>query len=210
MYICNLYIPPHGSNVLNTQEIDIYELLEQDVLRFKDRGKLYITGDFNGRTASETDVLNFDRYLDDETLFGFIDKTLLYNTTRVNKDNVIDSYGRRLLSFCKITDLIIANGRLGEDTNLGQYTCTFVSHNGLSVVDYLLCSFADAHCIKNFRILCCNEFSDHSPVYFTLPKVSSSRDTLHGSKDQTFSVSRRAGILFLETNYLPMQVYWIS
>ena len=183
VYICNLYIPPHGSKVLNTQEIDIYEVLEQDVLRFKNRGKLFITGDFNGRIASETDVLDFDRYLDDETLYDFIDKTLL--TTRVNKDNVVDSYGRRLLSFCKITDLIIANGRLGEDSGLGQYT--FVSHNGLSVVDYLLCSFADTHCISNFCILCCNEFSDHSPVYFSLPKVPSSRDTPHGSNDQTFS-----------------------
>ena len=183
VYICNLYIPPHGSKVLNTQEIDIYEVLEQDVLRFKNRGKLFITGDFNGRIASETDVLDFDRYLDDETLYDFIDKTLL--TTRVNKDNVVDSYGRRLLSFCKITDLIIANGRLGEDSGLGQYT--FVSHNGLSVVDYLLCSFADTHCISNFSILCCNEFSDHSPVYFSLPKVPSSRDTTHGSNDQTFS-----------------------
>ena len=128
VYICNLYIPPHGSKALNTQEIDIYEVLEQDVLRFKDRGKLFTTGDFNGRIASETGVLDFDRYLDDETLYDFIDKTLL--TTRVNKDNVVDSYGRRLLSFCKITDLIIANGWLGEDSGLGQYT--FVSHNGLS------------------------------------------------------------------------------
>ena len=183
VYVCNLYIPPHGSKVINTQDIDIYELLEQDVLRFKDRGKLFITGDYNGRTASETDVLDFDRYLDDETLYEFIDKTFL--TTRVNQDDVIDSYGRRLLSFCKITDLIIANGRLGEDSNLGQYT--FVSHNGCSVVDYLLCSFADSQRIKNFRILGCNEFSDHSPVYFTLPKVPISRDTLDGSNDQAFS-----------------------
>ena len=153
------------------------------MLRFKDRGKLFITGDYNGPTASETDVLDFDRYLDDETLYEFIDKTFL--TTRVNQDDVIDSYGRRLPSFCKITDLIIANGRLGEDSNLRQYT--FVSHNGCSVVDYLLCSFADSQRIKNFRILGCNKFSDHSPVYFTLPKVPISRDTLDGSNDQAFS-----------------------
>ena len=91
----------------------MYELLEQSVLRYKDRGKLYITGDFNSRTASETDLIDFDKYLDDDTFYESIDKTSL--TTRVNKDDVIDSYGRRLLSVCKITELFIANGRLGED-----------------------------------------------------------------------------------------------
>ena len=63
------------------------------------------------------------------------------------------------------------------ERNLGQYT--FVSHNGLSVVDYLLCNFADSQCIKNFCILNCNEFSDHSPVFFSLAKEPASRDTLH-------------------------------
>ena len=24
LYVCNLYIPPHGSKVINTQDIDIY------------------------------------------------------------------------------------------------------------------------------------------------------------------------------------------
>ena len=113
VYICNLYIPPYGSKVLNSQDIDMYELLEQSILRYKDRGKLYITGDFNRRTTSETDLLDFDKYLDGDTFYESIDKTSL--TTRVNKDDVIDSYGRRLLSFCKITELFIANGRLGED-----------------------------------------------------------------------------------------------
>ena len=46
VYICNIYIPPHGSKVLNNQDVDMYELLEQYVLRFKNLGKVYITGDF--------------------------------------------------------------------------------------------------------------------------------------------------------------------
>ena len=59
-----------------------------------------------------------------------------------------------------------------------QHTCidnqpyylnyTFVSHNGPSVVDYLLCSNADSKFIKNFRILQFNEFSDHSPIMYCL------------------------------------------
>ena len=60
-----------------------------------------------------------------------------------------------------MTDLYIVNGRSGEDRNVGQFT--FVSHNGLSVVDYLLCSYDDSKFIEKLCIADFNEFSDHSP-----------------------------------------------
>ena len=93
VYICNLYIPPSSSKVLNNQETDIYEFLEQGVLRYKDQGKLYITGDFNGRTAREQDLLDFDKYLDDEAFTESFHANTIF-TTRVNKDDVVDNYGR--------------------------------------------------------------------------------------------------------------------
>ena len=34
---------------------------------------------------------------------------------RKSRDLVLDNYGRRLLDLCKPTDLLIANGRLGDD-----------------------------------------------------------------------------------------------
>ena len=42
VYICNVYIPPSNSKVLN-QIDDIYEVLEQGVLRYKNLGKMYIS-----------------------------------------------------------------------------------------------------------------------------------------------------------------------
>lgn len=114
VYICNLYNPPSNSKVLN-QDVDIYEVLEQGVLRYKNLGKVYITGDFNGRTASEADILDFDKYIDDEAFSDFIHNDSI--TTRINQDDVIDSYGRRLLLFCQMTNLFIANGRLGDFHN---------------------------------------------------------------------------------------------
>ena len=65
-----------------------------------------------------------------------------------------------------MTDLCLANGRLGEDRNVGQFT--FVSHNGLSMVEYLLGSYDDSKFIENFCIADFNEFSDHSPVTYCL------------------------------------------
>ena len=95
-------------------------------------------------------------------------------TTRVNKDHVIDSYGRRLLLFCHMTDLHIANGRLGYDRGVGQFT--FVS---LSVVDYLFCS--DAY-VENVSILQLNEFSNHSPVMYALASKYMAERTMRRSR----------------------------
>ena len=146
------------------QDTDIHEILEQGVLRYQNLGKLYISGDFNGRSATDADLLAYDKYIDDEAFSDFIDRDSL--TKRVNQDNVIDSYGRRLLFFCQMTNLLIANGRLGDFRNTSGFT--FASHNGLSIVDYLLCGIEDSQYIKYFSILNFYEFSDHSPILCSL------------------------------------------
>ena len=69
----------------------------------------------------------------------------------MNQDKVVTSFGRRLLLFCQMTDLFIANGRRGDAQSTSLFT--FASHNGLSVVDYLLCSVADSH-IGTRRKIC--------------------------------------------------------
>ena len=78
--------------------------------------KTYIVGDLNSRTAQESDILDFDKYLDDiqkdedddEFLNDFLNSTYAIN----NKDHVIDSNGHKLLYLRKSTDHILANGRL--------------------------------------------------------------------------------------------------
>ena len=135
VYICITYIPPSGSKVLRSNDIDIFEQLELDITKYKQLGKVYLTGDFNSRTSSESDCLDFDQYLDEED--SFINDFVLQ--PRVNKDHVLDAHGRRLLLLCQSSGLLIANGRVSEDTNEGEYT--FASGNGLSVVDYLLASY---------------------------------------------------------------------
>ena len=61
-----------------------------------------------------------------------------YFPLRKSRDIVLDNYGRRLLDLCKSTDLLIANGRLGDDKDIGEFT--YVTSRGRSVVDYLLLS----------------------------------------------------------------------
>ena len=54
---------------------------------------------------------------------------------RSSKDTIINNFGRSLLDFCFLFDLMIVNGACSMDTD-GEFT--FVSPNGSSVVDYFL------------------------------------------------------------------------
>ena len=83
---------------------------------------------------------------------------------RHSVDKTINAFGRKLLQLCYITELTIANGRLGN--RVGKFT--FCTMNGRSVNDYLLVSPSDYKLIKNFDVLNFNEFSDHAPLLFEL------------------------------------------
>ena len=138
------------SNILRHEEIDYFEILEQNIAKYRNLGKLFVTGDFNSRTGQSseiTDYLNFDSYLN----VGMTDNHDNNDIPlRTSKDSVTDNYGRRLLDLCKSTGLIIANGRLGADKYIGDFTC--ITPRGQSVVDYILLAFSDFGCVSHFSI----------------------------------------------------------
>ena len=170
--MCNLH-SPFGSKVLRSEDVDTFEQLELDVIKYRRLGKLFLTGDVNCRTANEPDYLDFDCYLDDED--NFINKFVLQ--PRVNQDHVVDSQGRRLLLLCQSSALLMATGRVHDCYN-GPHT--YMSRNGLSMVDYLLANSSDLEYLSNFRILYFNEFSDHAPLFFTFSLRSLSKN--HGPR----------------------------
>ena len=51
-------------------------------------------------------------------------------------DNVVNRFGDHLLDLCKATEMRIVNGRIFPNTD--KMTC--FTHNGESVVDYLISS----------------------------------------------------------------------
>ena len=53
-----------------------------------------------------------------------------------------------LLNFCKGNGVFILNGRMGNDVNIGRFTC-----RNASVVDYCISSPELLKSIKNFEIL---------------------------------------------------------
>ena len=88
-----------------------------------------------------SDILETDRFLDknlnddDDNFDNLLIDEMNTGTIQNNDDHVIESNGKKLISTCKATDHITANGRLYGD-KYGSYT--FCSQRGLSVTDYLL------------------------------------------------------------------------
>ena len=78
---------------------------------------------------------------------------------RVSEDKISNEYGSQLLEFCKATGLRLANGRLGEDKNIGWFTCT--KGNSSSVVVYVLCKPDLFNIICSFAIGEPNLLSGH-------------------------------------------------
>ena len=158
VYLCNLYNPPNSSNVFKSFDIDIYDQLEAGIIKYNALGKVFVSGDFNSRTSDSIDYILYDKYIDHN--LQFFDPTDI--PLRKSQDQITDYNGLKLLDVCLSTGLLIANGRLHDDRNVGKYT--FCSQNGQSVVDYVLLNLLDFDCISYFDVLNFNEYSDHAPI----------------------------------------------
>ena len=160
MFLCNVYIPPRESRLVNQQENDFFEQIEWVIERYKLRGKVFVIGDWNARTSIEPDFIVFDKYLDNDSAV----EPFFRGSDRVNKDHVLDTHGKRIIDLCKSTNLLIGNGRLHSDSGIGEFT--FINHNGMSTVDYILLEYNNFSLIKDFNIMPINEFSDHCAFHF--------------------------------------------
>ena len=167
LYICACYAIPEGSarRHLNTgifqRLIDDINTLEVNITDVK----AFIMGDMNASTSTETDFveLDNDEYVtlpESYVVDANLNDTIGY---RSSKDrHIVNENGHALLDVCKTTGYRIVNGRIGEDKNIGECTC--VTHNGTSLVDYVLCKPEWFHHVCNFKVMKCTEFSDHNPL----------------------------------------------
>ena len=115
VFICSTYIPPSDSRVFISSDCNYWEEIEKGIESYSSLGKVYVTGDMNGRTSDFPDILDFDRYLEDNDLYAEMSHVPL----RVNQDHFVDQHDRKLLELCKSSGFIIANGRLDDERILG-------------------------------------------------------------------------------------------
>ena len=88
---------------------------------------------------------------------------------RSSLDSNINEYGRKLITLCQTTDSVIVNGRTVGDIS-GKMTC--YTHNGSSLIDYVLCSHQLFSYI-DLKVRDISSLSDHCLISteITLPGV---------------------------------------
>lgn len=158
--LCGIVYHAPENSVAKYAKEDIISILSEEKERFmleSGANLVILCGDFNARIGemSENDIvvsLNNEVYVERE-----------YNDERTSKDKIVNARGRKILDFCSTSGMYIANGRLGEDKNLGEFTC--VTSRGSSVVDYLMMNEMTYSRITDFRV---DEpyLSDHCPLFF--------------------------------------------
>ena len=88
LYICCVYMPTDSASRSVIEES--YATLKEDVLGFKQKGRVVFLGDFNARVGRSTDV-------DD--------------VTRMFEEESCNRSGNKLVSFFNEVELVICNGR---------------------------------------------------------------------------------------------------
>ena len=162
IYLCFLYNSPVNSTYTNSLDIDLLDLIEKDIIRYSEIGKILIAGDINARTGT----CNFD-FIDQDSTDSFIPLYEDYTPDnlidiRYSKDSVLNSRGKELNDLCVQTGLRILNGRVRGDY-IGELTCH--NFNGSSVVDYFLASESILQKIDFFNVhKFLADLSDHSQI----------------------------------------------
>ena len=188
-FILGVVYLPHEGSIYHHNEV--FDNLIFDIASLKSTYNLpfVLTGDFNSRTGITSDFIDVDEILSElcgiDLEENFRDSFVNNNipVDRYNQDSVINENGKKLIEACLVTDLKFLNGRFGEDSKIGQFTC----HTGMgsSVVDYTLISPSLISNISEFSILLYDRaISDtHCAMSITLIQSNSNMYSSNSEKD---------------------------
>jgi hypothetical protein len=160
IFICGTYLWGENSPAYNIVNIDLFDSLENDISTYSSVGAVYIIGDFNSRVGSKSDFIVHDKI---NTVIDDLDYEPDCTPVRASIDKIHNSHGIKLLDLCKSSNIRILNGRIGDSNKY-----TYLSNNGTSVIDYVLCSEHNFSFISDFSIGSFNEWSDHAPLHLSL------------------------------------------
>ena len=171
IYLCGTYLWPDESPAAKYYNVNLFDVLQEDIFYYDQIGTVLIAGDFNARTGSKPDFI-----VSDSTISEPDENDYLFDTacSRASQDKTCNARGSQLLDICKSTDLLIANGRLGNDCEKGAFS--YFSKQSCTTIDYFLLKADDFSMINQFSLGNFTTFSDHAPLCFDLKMTSIPRD----------------------------------
>ena len=148
MMIASVYIPLWQSKFYNDDELEIFEQeISSACCNFD---YLYMLGDFNAQTGELSDYTTADSFLseffdfDQDTIDSYNQKCVLENFgIQLQKNN----HGFKSIDICKNNNLILLNGRYGQDKNVDELT-----FRELSVIDYAITSSKGVEFLQIFAL----------------------------------------------------------
>ena len=204
------YIPPFNSNAYKNENFKGIALIENYLLTCDiDLNDVFLSviGDLNARTADKLDFIPEEHIPPDLEEYSEI---LSSNVgKRVSCDNVSNKAGDDLLNFCISNSLLIMNGRLGNDKDIGNYT--FMGPMGNSVIDYFICGEELCTKVSDFKISE-NSESSHFPVeiFFKTENIEIDNETnvpLYNRRYKFDQISIELFMQNVENNLMSPNIY---
>jgi len=167
-----IYIAPAESTWHTHLGFELYDRLALECAQFAQKGNIFLVGDFNAKTYSDTGLHPIENPSGNEPYFpNFIPQVVHARTSQDHSP--IDHFGRRLLEICSNLNLVILNGAIGSDKNRGKFTFAKNLANGnrqRSVIDYFICSYDLIPNILEFDVLKIIDGNfDHRPLIAYIP-----------------------------------------
>ena len=153
-----IYIPPENSKYASPEAINEIDT-EMNCIA-GDCSLISLIGDFNAKTGDLQDFTVKDEDLSQFlNVYDDVEFSQFMNDYDILKKNNIplgryskctsqpNTYGRKLIEFCKTNNLYIGNGRLGEDLYTGKKTC-----KNSTLVDYFILSSNIFELVDEFEV----------------------------------------------------------
>ena len=164
IFMCAVYIPPKGATRHDSG--DYFEELSNHLVKYIDKGNIILLGDLNSRIGKEISNTNTNSVNSHSLIDNMLPQEVCTKIdSKSSCDNIINNFGKKLLSICKAFDLIVANGRCPGDM-IGNFTCH--TKRGASVVDLIIIDSQILNLISKVKVLPPSFVSAHSPVSFSL------------------------------------------
>ena len=169
-----------------SEEQNDFDILNRKISELRKENEIILIGDLNARCGVLCDFIdnaysNYDP-IDDIIQENFcIDKDYLaklnISTSRVNEDIKLNDFGHKLINLCKISGMLICNGRFKGDKEVGHFT--YIDKKGKSTNDFAVISKGLLDQDIEFCVNTLNAHSDHCPIELNLVNIDIYKDNAH-------------------------------